>query len=268
MNRQIPLWPDTVPGFDEAIGQSKPSVTLFPAEHARGMVLVLPGGGYDHKAAHEGAPIAERLNRGGIAAAVLDYRVAPYRAPVPQWDAMRAVQWLRHLAPEYSYQPDHVAILGFSAGGHLAASVTYLDVDPAPIAQDALSALDPRPDAAVLCYPVITTGPFAHPESIQHVTGGDPRLMEHLSLEKQVRGDMPPCFLWHCVGDEAVPVENSLLLASAMQRAVVDYECHLFAGGAHGISMCNQEVETPYPAAAEWVKLCKTWLNGQFEFTP
>ena len=79
---------------------------------------------------------------------------------------------------------------------------------------------------------------------------------------------MPPTFLWHCVGDEAVPVENSLLLASAMQRSGVDYACHLFAGGAHGISMCDQEVETPYPEAAAWVPLCQTWLDKHFDYTP
>ena len=155
------------------------------------------------------------------------------------------------------------AVLGFSAGGHLAASLGTLWHR-----QDLGVPANARPDALVLCYPVITTGPFAHPESIEHVTGGDPKLMELLSLEKQVRGDMPPCFLWHCVGDEAVPVENSLLLASAMQRSGVDYECHLFAGGAHGISMCNREVETPNPEAAAWVELCKIWLNKKFNYTP
>ena len=96
----------------------------------------------------------------------------------------------------------------------------------------------------------------------------DDLISVYLSLENQVRGDMPPCFLWHCVGDESVPVENSLLLASAMQRAAVDYECHLFAGGAHGISMCNREVETPNPEAAAWVELCKTWLNKKFNYIP
>ena len=157
MNRTIPLWSGTAPLFEEAAGQSAPSLTMFPAENARGVVLVVPGGGYDHKAAHEGAPIAERLNEGGISAAVLDYRVAPYKAPVPQWDAMRAVQLLRSLAPEYGYRQDRVAILGFSAGGHLAASVTYLDIpQPETSKADSLAGCSPRPDAAVLCYPVIT----------------------------------------------------------------------------------------------------------------
>ena len=94
------------------------------------------------------------------------------------------------------------------------------------------------------------------------------KLRELLSLEKQVTPHMPPTFIWHCTGDESVPVENTLLLTAAMQRAGVDYECHLFSGGAHGISVCNQEVETPYPAPSRWVELCQTWLNARFGFTP
>ncbi len=258
MNRQIPLWPDTVPGFDEAIGQSRPSVTLFPAEHARGMVLVLPGGGYDHKAAHEGAPIAERLNRGEIAAAVLDYRVAPYRAPVPQWDAMRAVQWLRHLAPEYGYQPDHVAILGFSAGGHLAASVTYLDVDPAPTAQDALSALDPRPDAAVLCYPVITLGEYTHQGTRNSLLGpsAPQEAIARWSVEGHVSAGAPPAFLWHTSDDGAVSVQNSLFMAAALAARSVPFSLHIWPHGHHGLGLAEEAADV-----SRWPDLAVEWLH-------
>jgi dipeptidyl aminopeptidase/acylaminoacyl peptidase len=93
-------------------------------------------------------------------------------------------------------------------------------------------------------------------------------LLELLSLEKQVTAHMPPTFIWHCAGDESVPVENTLLLTAAMQRKKVPYACHIFTGGAHGISMCTQEVETPNPDAQKWVELCDTWLNDRFEFTP
>ena len=181
----------------------------------------------------------------------------------PLRELAEAVRIIRNRAASFNIEANHIAVLGFSAGGHLAASLATLWQR-----EDLGLGADCRPDAAVLCYPVITTGEYKHPESIDWVTGGDTALMELLSLEKQVTKQMPPTFIWHCTGDESVPVENTLLLTAAMQRAGVDYECHLFAGGAHGISMCNQEVETPYPAAAEWVKLCKTWLNGQFEFTP
>lgn len=120
----------------------------------------------------------------------------------------------------------------------------------------------------MLCYPVITAGEFAHRGSIDFVTQGDPGLKELLCLEKQVTSDMPPTYLWHCVPDTDVPVENPILLLSAMQRAKVPYECHLFAGGAHGISVCTQEVETPHPEAAPWFPLCTDWLNRQFQYTP
>ena len=182
----------------------------------------------------------------------------------PLRELAEAVRILRRNAEAWHIQPEHIAVLGFSAGGHLTASLGTL------WQREELGLGDGqcRPDALVLCYPVISTGPFAHHESIEHVTGGDPSLLELLSLENQVTAQMPPTFLWHCVGDEAVPVENSLLLATAMQRAGVDYECHLFAGGAHGISMCDQEVETPYPEAAVWVELCQTWLDKRFDYTP
>lgn len=155
------------------------------------------------------------------------------------------------------------SVRSFSAGGHLAASLGVLWNHP-----DVKLGSTCRPDALVLCYPVITAGAFAHRESIDNVTGGDPALTELLSLEKQVTAHMPPAFLWHCTGDESVPVENSLLLLTAMQRVKVPYECHLFTGGAHGISVCTREVETPHPVAAPWFDLCTSWLNRQFRFVP
>ena len=155
------------------------------------------------------------------------------------------------------------SVLGFSAGGHLAASLGVLWNHP-----DLKLGSACRPDALVLCYPVITAGEFAHRESIDNVTGGDPGLAELLSLEKQVTADMPATFLWHCVGDESVPAENSVLLLAAMQRAKVPCECHLFADGAHGISVCTREVETPYPDIAPWFDLCTSWLNRQFQYIP
>ena len=155
------------------------------------------------------------------------------------------------------------SVRSFSADGHLAASLGVLWNHP-----DVKLGSTCRPDALVLCYPVITTGEFAHRESIDNVTGGDPALTELLSLEKQVTAHMPPAFLWHCTGDESVTVENSLLLLTAMQRAKVPYECHLFTGGAHGISVCTREVETPHPEAAPWFDLCTSWLNRQFRFVP
>lgn len=230
----------------------------------RPAILICAGGAYRWLSPREKDPVALAFSAMGYQSFLIEYSVMEQAGGLrPLREVSEAVRILRERAGEWHIEPDHIAVLGFSAGGHLAASLGTLWHR-----QDLGVSENARPDALVLCYPVITTGPFAHPESIRHVTGGDPDLMELLSLEKQVSGDMPPCFLWHCVGDESVPVENSLLLASAMQRAGVDYECHLFSGGAHGISMCNREVETPNPEAAAWVALCKTWLNKKFDYTP
>ena len=105
-------------------------------------------------------------------------------------------------------------------------------------------------------------------DSLTDKDADDAALLDKLSLERRVTPAMPPTFVWHCVGDESVPVENTLLLVAAMQRAGVDYECHLFSGGAHGISVCTQETETPTPACAPWVSLCQTWLNERFHYSP
>ncbi len=234
------------------------------AHKKRPAIVICAGGCYRWLSPREKDPVALFFSAMGYQAFLIEYSCAEQAAGLrPLRELAEAVRLIRVHAEDWYIEADHVAVLGFSAGGHLAASLGTLWQRP----ELALGAAC-RPDALVLCYPVITAGAYAHAESIDNVTGGDPALRELLSLEHRVTNHMPPTFLWHCVGDESVPVENSLLLASAMQRAGVPYECHLFAGGAHGISMCNQEVETPYPAASAWIGLCQTWLNQQFNYIP
>ena len=230
----------------------------------RPAIIICPGGAYNHLSPREADPAALPFLTQGYQVFLLSYAVAPeagdYR---PLRQLAQTVVTLRDKAEEWHIESHHIAVLGFSAGGHLAASLATLWDDPE-------LHLDPRcrPDAAVLAYPVITTGEYAHRESADNVSGGDAALRDKLSLERRVKPTMPPTFVWHCVGDESVPVENTLLLVTAMQRAGVDYECHLFAGGAHGISVCTQETETPTSACAPWVPLCQTWLNEKFHYIP
>ena len=234
------------------------------AHRTRPAVIVCAGGCYRWLSPREKDPVALAFAAMGYQAFLLEYSTAERASGCrPLRELAETVRTVRANAAEWRIEPDHIAVLGFSAGGHLAASLGVLWDDP----ELSLGA-DCRPDALALCYPVVTTGEFAHRESVENVTGNDAALMEKLSLERHVTAQMPPTFVWHCVGDESVPVENTLLLTTAMQRAGVPYECHLFAGGAHGVSMCDQEVETPYPAIAAWVGLCKTWLNQRFQFTP
>lgn len=157
MNRML-LWPQGAPLSMGEPAEAGPALHLFPAggPEPAGAVIVCPGGGYGFRAEHEGAPVAEWLNSLGIHAFVLDYRVNPYRHPAPLLDAQRAIRLVRSQARAWNVRPDRVGILGFSAGGHLASTAgTRYDLG-SPHAADPIDRESCRPDALVLCYPVIT----------------------------------------------------------------------------------------------------------------
>ena len=234
------------------------------AHKTRPAIIICAGGAYRWLSPREKDPVALHFAAMGWQTFLIEYSVGDRAGELrPLRELAEAVRIVRKRAVEWHIEPEHIAVLGFSAGGHLAASLGTLWHRPELELGD-----NCRPDALVLCYPVITAGEHRHEESIEHVTGGDKGLVELMSLEKQVTTHMPPTFIWHCAGDESVPVENTLLFTAAMQREKVPYACHIFTGGAHGISMCTQEVETPNPDARKWVELCDTWLNDRFEFTP
>lgn len=232
------------------------------AHKTRPAVIVCAGGCYRWLSPREKDPVALSFSAMGYQTFLLEYSTSERAGGLrPLRELAEAVRVIRARSEEWHIEPEHVAVLGFSAGGHLAASLGVLWHELGLGEQS-------RPDALVLCYPVVTMSEFAHRESADNVTGGDTALRELLSLENHVTAHMPPTFVWHCVGDESVPVENTMLLTAAMRRANVPFECHLFSGGAHGVSMCNREVETPNSAVAAWVGLCKTWLNDRFQFIP
>jgi acetyl esterase/lipase len=260
MNK-IDLW-QTPPGFEPAFEQAAPGLEPFLIEdgQSHGAVVVLPGGGYNHLAAHEGVPIARWLNSQGISAFVLNYRVAPYRHPMPLLDASRAVRTVRARAGEWNVRPDQIGVLGFSAGGHLAATLATRYTGGDPASADPIERVSSRPDAAVLCYAVISfTRPFAHAGSGQSLVG-DPApagLKEELSAETRVSPETPPCFLWHTADDEKVPVENCLLFASTLRQHGVPFEMHVFPHGRHGLGLALDD-----PSVRQWTGLCANWLKG------
>lgn len=259
----VPLWETSAPGYRPEFGQPTPTITPFLVRSQRpvGAVVVLPGGGYGVKAGHEAAPVAEWLNTLGIAAFVVDYRVAPYRHPIPMLDARRALQLVRSRAERWHIDPGKVAILGFSAGGHLASTVgTHFEpvIEPAP-AGDAVDALNSRPDALVLCYPVISFSECGHTGSMENLLGPEPpeALRQAYSNELHVSHQTPTAFLWHTANDQAVPVENSLRFARALDAHHIPFELHVFADGVHGVGLAQG-----HPYAEPWTDLCGRWLKN------
>jgi len=261
----IPIWPDTPPGFEPSYQQPVPTLAPFLL-HSGGphaAVLVLPGGGYAGKADYEGAPIARWLNTLGISAFVLDYRVTPYHHPVPLMDAKRALQVIRSRADEWHIDPNKVGILGFSAGGHLASTSGTLLDDPAEMKIDGTSILSSRPDAMILCYPVISFGEYGHVGSMENLLGTNPPAAQRaaLSTDQQVTKATPPAFIWHTANDDAVPVKNSLLFAQALSTQHIPFELHIFPDGRHGLAMGETA-----PQVAQWTSLCAAWFK-QIGFT-
>lgn len=238
-----------------------PQLTVYPSGNPQphGGIVVLPGGGYGGRAPHESEPIARWLNSVGVSAVVCDYRVAPNRHPVPLLDAQRALRWLRCCGPEFGVQPDKVGILGFSAGGHLASTTaTHFDAGQ-PDAADPVERVSCRPDAVVLCYPVVTFVERLHQGSMINLLGTDAppaELREELSAELRVNADTMPHFLWHTAADAAVPLANSLRLADALCSHGAPVELHVFPYGQHGLGLAPD-----WPDVSQWTALCANWLG-------
>lgn len=203
----------------------------------RPAVLILPGGGYSHVSPREAEPVALGFVALGYAAFALSYSVAPLAFPVSLREAAMAMRYIRENAERFEIAAHMVAAVGFSAGGHLCGTLGMMY--DCPEVADLGTAEQIRPDALGLCYPVAVSWGKTHEGSFEKISRGDQALRSRLSLEKLVRPDMPPVFLWHTRDDSAVPCRNSLVLASALEEAEVDFTFHLYRHGPHGLSTGN-----------------------------
>jgi acetyl esterase/lipase len=263
----IPLWANGAPGALGKDDKDVPTLTPYlpPADKANNSaVVVCPGGGYGGLAAHEGSDYALFLNQQGISAFVLKYRLGTggYRHPAMLQDVTRAVRLVRARAGEWKVDPTRVAIMGSSAGGHLASTVlTHFDSGK-PDAEDPVERQSSRPDLGILCYPVISMGVNTHLGSKNNLLGKtpDPELVKLLSNELQVTSNTPPCFVWHTWEDKAVKVENSLEFAAALQKAGVPFDLHVYQKGRHGIGLADKP---PFNNAHPWAHDLVFWLKAQ-----
>ncbi|GHC08280.1 alpha/beta hydrolase [Cerasicoccus arenae] len=255
----IRLWENGTPFADDALpGLPRLTIYLPSPEHRTGQsIVVCPGGGYAHLAiAHEGHRVARYISSHGTAAAVLEYRHAPYRHPVPLLDAQRAIRLMRHHATEWELDPSKVGILGFSAGGHLTACAATLPPLTEGLPGDEIDALDCRPDFAVPIYAVVSIfEPYAHLGSRQNLLGekaDDMELVAQLSPERHVNANTPPCLLIHTSEDKSVVPEHSIVFYQALRRHNVPAELHIYEKHGHGIGLAQNH---PWgPALIEWLK--------------
>lgn len=251
----------TLPGGATLTGLLRTPSESMPGYLARPAVLVLPGGGYHNVSSREADPPALQFAAAGYHVFLLNYSVCE---KAQNWQALRdaeaALALIRAHAGAWGVLPQKLAVCGFSAGGHLALSTAVLSLPEKPEGQQ-------RPNAVILAYPVVTAGKYAHRGSFVWLTGSDdPAVHAEFGLETKIRPGLPPVFVWHCLPDDTVPVENSLLLVNALQAAHVPYEAHIFTRGGHGGSLCTAEVNCDQPHQAGWMPLAVDWLNDIFEF--
>lgn len=240
-NLLMTLWPD-IP--DDADPADNPGLTVYACQSNDNgaSVLVLPGGGYGGLADHEGEHIAHWLNEHGFHAVVLQYRVAPHKHPAMINDAQRAMRLMRHFADRCGFRADAIGALGFSAGGHLASTLTVHHDKFTCDADDLRTQYSARPDATVLCYPVIDLGSeAAHTGSRGNLLGEDPdpELVELLSTQNHITANCPPTFAWHTATDGGVPVANSTMFAQGCWEKNVPCELHVYDHGDHGVGLAD-----------------------------
>jgi len=260
MSAKIKLWEKKTILFNSKINQDEPTITpyLVNKKKPTKCILILPGGGYSHKADHEGKPIAEYFNKQGISCFVLNYRVAPYKFPVPLYDSLRAIKLIRFNANKWNINTNKIGILGFSAGGHLASLTSNL-YNYITDKQDNIDKESGRPDFSILCYPVITSNEkFWHRGSFINLLGIKPNkpLLKKLSYEKLINKNTQPTFLWHTAEDPGVPVENSLLYAKQLSKYNIPFSLHIFPHGSHGLGLA-----TNIESVNNWPKICTNWLK-------
>jgi acetyl esterase/lipase len=242
----IPIWPQGAPGALGTTEKDSPTLTPYLPDNPSGAaMLIIPGGGYGRIYEGQAEPFALWLNEQGIAAFVLRYRLGTsgYRYPSQLQDAVEAMRQIREQAAKWKIDPHRIGAMGFSAGGHLVTTLLNRPEDGVVPGADTTGRASPRPDLAVVCYPVISMIAKPHQNSLKNLIGDAPgeELLIKTSSERQVRPGLPPVFLWQTNEDKVVSVEHSLLYAAALREHGIPHELHIYQHGKHGTGLIGTE---------------------------
>ncbi len=250
----IELW-ENVPGYEE--GHHHPTLEYYQSENKKGngTVVILPGGGYSKRAQHEGEGYAKFLNEIGLDCFVLQYRVAPTRFPYPLLDARRAMRYVRANADKYAIDPEKIAIMGSSAGGHLAEITSLYSMAIDGEGYDELDSVPYRPNAQILCYPV--TDFDSHNGSYNNLLGEKRcEMMELVNPISIAKEDAPPAFIWHTETDATVKIESTLKYVAKLHSLNVRCELHVYPNGRHGLGLASDN-----PIVSRWSNDLAFWLG-------
>lgn len=239
---------------------SSSTLDLYLIDDYSPLILIAPGGGYDHTSVRESLPVAKKFNNMGYNAAVLNYRISLNPHPAPMLDLAMAIKKLRKYSKE-------IILCGFSAGGHLIGS--YLCHYSKPFILDEIASTSElqKINYAIFCYPVITSGEYKHAGSFNYLTNNstDSNLLDFLSIEKNITSDYPECFIWSTFTDNSVPIENSLLLMNALRKNNINFEAHIFPIGGHGLSLADESTARNeneiIPYIQKWTSFLGEWLK-------
>jgi len=231
--------------------------------------VICPGGSYWWCSEREAEPVALRMLGNGIAAAVVNYACEYQHYPLQLLEILAAITYIRRNSESLHIDPERIAVMGFSAGGHAACTAGLFWQEK--LAEDALGIThgEDKPNGMILCYPVITSGEYTHEGSMKCLLGDDPDvgLTAKMSLENQVTENAPKAFIWHTNEDGLVPVENSLLIATALHKKGIDVEMHIYPRGGHGLSLCDETVtkrdglDDAAKYCSDWVPHCIKWIK-------
>ena len=235
------------------------------ANKKKPFIIICPGGGYEMTSDREAEPIAFQYLAKGYACAVLRYSCKPAVFPTALLEVARAYVLAKENADNWNIDANNIFLQGFSAGGHLVCSYCTFYQDKLVTEATGYDAAALRPAGLILCYPVISSGAKAHKGTFESLLGDkyenirDTHILKKLSLETQIHKDMPPVFVWHTFEDRTVPVENSLLLVSALKKKNIPTEFHMYPKGVHGLSLANEM--TCYPDGGAVEKSCESWMG-------